>query len=181
MTAIYLDLITTILYFMFTGYFLWKGIPVTKVASHFQIQKLNQLVYRNYWLFVLPFFYSITLISNLENYLSVKSFANQIVYFFLILLIQILIFLKIQPLPILVYVLRLKDYSQQFHRKFFKVNTDKEGNELENNLKDRTVNTPFGINQVSFLLNSFAMPLLLILTNSYFSTKIIYLILTFKI
>jgi hypothetical protein len=97
------------------------------------------------------------------------------------MLIQILIFLKIQPLPILVYVLRLKGYSQQFHRKFFKVNTDKEGNELENNLKDRTVNTPFGINQVSFLLNSFAMPLLLILTNSYFSTKIIYLILTFKI
>jgi hypothetical protein len=176
MTSIYLDLITTLLFFLFIGYFVKKGIPKTQAPSYLQIQKLNQLVYQNYWLFVLPFFYSITLISDLENYLSVKSFANQIVSFFLLIFFQILIFLRVQPLPFWIFVVRLKDYLPQFYLKFFKVNPDNDDNESENNLKNRKRSMTFGVNELGFLLNSFALPLLFMLTNSYFITKILFLI-----
>lgn len=176
MTSIYLDLIATTLFFLFIGYLIRNGIPKTHMLSHLSIQKLNQLVYRNYWLLVLPFFYSITLISDLENYLKIKPFAIQIVSFFLLILFQILIFLRIQPLPFWIYLVRLKDYLSQFYLKFFTVHLDSEDNKAENNLKDIKRNISFGINEISFLVNSFAMPALFILTNSYFLTKLSFLI-----
>jgi hypothetical protein len=176
MTLIYLDLFTTLLFFLFIGYMVRKGIVKNQAAVRPQMQQLNQLLYRNAWLFVLPYFYTITLISDLENFLAIRSFANQILYFFLLVFLQILIFLKIQSLPIWVYVLRLKEYLPQFYRKFFKVNTDKAGIELENNLTDDKRPIRFGIKELGFLLNSFALPLLFLLTNSYFFTKIIFLI-----
>lgn len=178
MTLIYLDLITTILFFLFIGYLERFGILKRYSLPSVQIQKINQLFYRNVWLYVLPYFYGITLISDLETFFTIKAFANQIFYFFLILLIQLMLFLWLQPLSVWVYILSLKENLQKFHVKFFKRNLGAD------NVVDDTVidssrvkgNVHIGLNELRFLLNAFCFPFLFILTNAYFFTKLIFFI-----
>jgi hypothetical protein len=178
MTLIYIDLSTTLFFFLFVGYLERFGVLKRHSMPSVQIQKINELFYRNVWLYVLPYFYGITLISDLENFFTIKAFANQIFYFFLILLIQLLIFLRLQPLSVWVYVLCLKENLQKFQLKFFKRNRS------PNRFMDDSAidfpriegNVKFGLNELRFLLNAVFFPFFFILTNAYILTKLIFFI-----
>ncbi len=117
MHLIYLDLLTTVLFFGFIGYLERFGMIGKNKVSPILIQKVNQLIYHNLWLYVLPYFYSITLMSDLENFFGLTYYANQIWYFLLILLVQMVVFMKIQPVGTLVYFLKLRDIWQKIFSK----------------------------------------------------------------
>jgi hypothetical protein len=181
MTLIYLDFITTLFFFLFVGYLERFGILRRNSEPSVQIQKINELFYRNVWLYVLPYFYGITLISDLENFFTIKAFANQIFYFFLILLIQLLIFLRLQPLSVWVYVLSLKENLQKFHFKFFKrnIHANKVVDDSAIDFPRIEANVKVGLNELRFLLNAVCFPFLFIITNAFVFTKLIFLISSF--
>ena len=178
MTLIYLDLITTLFFFLFVGYLERFGILRRNSVPSVQIQKINKLFYRNVWLYVLPYFYGITLINDLENFFTIKAFANQVFYFFLILLIQLLIFLRLQPLSVWVYVLSLKENWQKFQLKFFKRNLHAHKIVDDSAIDFLRIegNVKFGLNELRFLLNAVFFPFFFILTNAYILTKLIFFI-----
>jgi hypothetical protein len=183
MTLIYLDLITTFLFFLFVGYLERFGILKRYSMPSVQIQKINQLFYRNVWLYVLPYFYGITLISDLESFFTIKAFANQIFYFFLILFVQLMLFLWLQPLSVWVYILSLKENLQKFHVKFFKLNRSLNGFVDDSSVDSSRVKDTIhiGLNELRFLLNAVCFPLLFILTNAYILTKLIFFIFNLQI
>ena len=172
MTILYFDLITTLLFFLFIFYFVRKGINLQQISALYH-QKIDQLIHQNYWLYVLPYFYSITFLSDFETYLHLKTQPIQLVYFFLLLIIQFLLFLKIQPLGVWNYGLLLRENLQKGHSKFMK-SPDKDATDLQMEaFLQRKGETDFGLCELTFLLNSFVFPAIFILTNSFYFTKII--------
>ena len=172
MTILYFDLITTLLFFLFIFYFVRKGIKLQRISALYH-QKIDPLIHQNYWLFVLPYFYSITFLSDFETYLHLKTQPIQLVYFFLLLIIQVILFLKIQSFGVWNYSLLLKENLQKGHWKFIK-NPAKDATDLQmEEFLQRKCETHFGLSELTFLLNSFVFPAIFILTNSFYFTKII--------
>ena len=172
MTILYFDLITTFLFFIFIFYFVRKGINLQGITALYH-QKIDQLIHQNHWLYVLPYFYSITFLSDFETYLHLKTQPIQLVYFFLLLIIQFLLFLKIQPLGVWNYGLLLRENLQKGHSKFMK-SPDKDATDLQMEaFLQRKGETDFGLSELTFLLNSFVFPAIFILTNAFYLTKII--------
>lgn len=172
MTIIYFDLISTFLFFSLIFYVERAGI-VSQHSPNPTLQQLNSLVYRNAWLFVLPYFYSITFLTDLETYFLVKSKAIQIIYFFLLIIFQVIIFLRIQPQSVLSYGWSVKEKMQKIHQRFAKKSVNDATNEQDENLLVQKRAIVINIQEVDFLLNSFTFPLLFMLTNSFYLTKII--------
>lgn len=180
MIIIYFDLFTTCFFFLLICYVVSSGInKKQETANHF-IHKLNLLVYQNHWLYVLPYFYAITLLTDLENFFVIKTQAVQIIYFFSLIAIQILIFLKNQPLSILSYGITIKKSLQKFHLKFVKL-TPKNANQeqIELFLKNKEA-AVIHFMDIFFVLNSFILPLIFVITNSFFITKSIFFLLNLK-
>jgi hypothetical protein len=175
MTNLYLDLFTNLIFLLLVGYLVKYGLPKVQVDSSPYLLKFNQLIQRNYWLYALPYFYAISLVNDIESLFGLKSYAIQILYFLLFIVIHLMIMLKIQKLTIFNYVLLLKSSSGKFRLKFLKVNQEKELNEGEFPIKK--IDFKMSFIETDFLINSFALPLLFALTNSYFITKILSLVL----
>ena len=172
MTILYFDLITTFLFFLFIFYFVRKGINLQRISALYH-QKIDSLIHQNYWLYVLPYFYSITFLSDFETYLHLKTQPIQLVYFFTLLIVQVVLFLKIQSLGVWNYGLLLKENLQKGHSKFMK-NPEKDATDLQMEaFLQRKGETDFGLSELTFLLNSFGFPAIFILTNSFYFTKII--------
>lgn len=172
MTIIYFDILTTLLFFSFVFYVERKGIMAGR-SNNPNFQKLNTLFFRNQWLYVLPYFYSITFLTDLETFLSLKSKAIQLVYFFVLMIIQVLIFLKIQPQSVFSYGWAVKENLQKIQNRFSK-KPPKDGTDedFEAILVQRR-SVSINLQEVLFLLNSFILPILFIVTNSFYFTKII--------
>jgi hypothetical protein len=172
MTIIYVDVITTLLFFIFIFYIERKGV-VHKNPNNLNFQQLNVLVWNNPWLYVLPYFYSITFLTDLETFLSLKSNAIQLIYFFVLMIIQAIIFLRMQTQSVFSYSWMVKEKIQKMYYRYstkrFKDVTDED---YEKTLAQKRA-TKISIHEVSFLLNSFIFPLVFILTNSFYLTKII--------
>ena len=172
MTILYFDLITTFLFFIFIFYFVRKGINLQGITALYH-QKIDPLIHQNYWLFVLPYFYSITFLSDFETYLHLKTQPIQLIYFFTLLIVQVIIFLKIQPIGVWNYSLLLRENLQKGHSKFMK-NPVKDATDLQREaFFQRKGETHFGLSELTFLLNCFVFPAIFILTNSFYFTKII--------
>ena len=172
MTILYFDLITTGLFFSFIFYFVKRGINLQQISALYH-QKIDPLIHQNYWWFVLPYFYSITFLSDFETYLHLKTQPIQLVYFLLLLIIQVILFLKIQPLGVWNYGLLLRENLQKGHSKFMK-NPDKDATDLQREeFLQRKGETHFELSELTFLLNCFVFPAIFILTNSFYFTKII--------
>lgn len=174
MTIIYLDLFTNLLFLLLMGYLVKNGLPNIQVDSLPYLLKFNQLIQRNYWLYTLPYFYAISLVNDFESLFSLKSYANQILYFLLFIAVHLLILLRIQNRSIFKYFLLLKNSLGKFRLKFFNVNQRKEMNGKELIMENQPIKITFI--EIDFLMNSFGFPLLFALTNSYFFTKILFLL-----
>jgi hypothetical protein len=176
MTILYFDLFTSALFFLMTLHTIKRGIIYKRSVTEVSVHKINLLIQHNYWWLVLPYFYSINLISDLESLFNVKSFAFQIVIFLSLLLGQVLFFLKKQPLAIWKYFTFLRQNLQKIHVKFFqtlpKIYSDEQKNELLTSKKNTSLNSL----EITFILNSFAFPILLFIANSYFFTKFFFLL-----
>ena len=175
MTIIYLDLFTNLMFLLLIGYFVKNGLPNVQVDSSLYLQKFNRLIRRNYWLYALPYFYAIGLMNDFESLFSLKSYAVQILYFLLFMGIHLLVLLRIQRRSIIEYGLLLKISLEKFRLKFFKRNQQKDINETK--FRKEEINVKMSFIELDFLINSFGLPLLFILTNSYFITKILFFIL----
>lgn len=176
MITIYLDLFTSVLFFVFIGYFERRGLPKSQTNTSIHFQKINQFIYHNRLLYVLPYFYSITLISDFENLLGLKTYAIQIVYFLLFMVIQLFTFLWLQSYSVVIYFILLKNVWLKFRLKFFKSSQHSVANDENDAKQNVQENTQISFDEFDLLLNSFALPSFLILTNSYFFTKIIFFI-----
>jgi hypothetical protein len=174
MTIIYLDLFTNLIFLLLVGYLVKNGLPNIQVDSSPYLLKFNHLIQRNYWLYALPYFYAISLVNDFESLFSLKSYANQILYFLLFIIIHLLILLRIQRRSVFEYGLLLKISLGKFRLKFFKINQQKEMNEKE--FRKEEINVKMSFIELDFLMNSFGLPLLFALTNSYIITKIIFLL-----
>ena len=172
MTILYFDLITTGLFFIFIFYFVRKGINLQQISALYH-QKIDSLIHQNYWWFVLPYFYSITFLSDFETYLHLKTQPIQLVYFYLLLIIQFLLFLKIQPLGVWNYGLLLRENLQKGHSKFMKSPAKDATNFQKEEFLQKKDETHFGLGELTFSLNYFVFPAIFILTNSFYFTKII--------
>lgn len=177
MTIIYLDLFTNLIFLLLVGYLVKNGLPNIHVDSSPYLLKFNRLIQRNYWLYVLPYFYAISLVNDFESLFSLKSYANQILYFLLFIAIHLFILLRIQKRTIFNYALLLKNSWGKFRLKFFKITQEKALNEGEFPIKKIDLKITFL--ELDFLMNSFGLPLLFALTNSYFITKILFLLIKY--
>jgi hypothetical protein len=175
MTNLYLDLFTNLIFLLLVGYLVKYGLPQIHGDSSPYLLKFNQLIQRNYWLFALPYFYAISLMNDFESLFGLKSYAIQIVYFLLFTGIHLLILLRIQNRSVIDYFLLLKSSMGKFRLKFFKVNQKKEMNGEGLLIKNQAIKITFL--EFDFLMNSFGLPLLFALTNAYFITKILFLVL----
>lgn len=172
MTIIYLDLFTNLIFLSVIGYFVKGGLPNLRLNSPPYLQKFNRLVHRNYWLYALPYFYAISLINDFETLFGIKSYAVQILYFLLFMGIHLLILLQIQRRSIVEYGFLLKNSLGKFRRKFFKADQEKRMNVAALPFEEENIKIAFI--ELDFLMNSFGLPLLFVLTNSYFLTKILF-------
>jgi hypothetical protein len=180
MTILYFDLFTSMLFFSITFYVVKRGIGNKISISAVSVHKINQLIHLNYWWFVLPYFYTINIVSDLESLFNVKSYSLQILIFLGLLLSQITFFLKKQPLLLWEYITVLRKNLQKVHVKFFTTLPKIHSDEQKEDLLNRKKNTSIKSSEITFLLNSFTFPVLFFTANSYFFTKFIFLLLSFK-
>jgi hypothetical protein len=175
MTNLYLDFFTNLIFLLLVGYLVKYGLPQIHGDSSPYLLKFNQLIQRNYWLFALPYFYAISLMNDLESLFSLKSYAIQLVYFLVFIIIHGLILLRTQNRSVIDYFLLLKSSMGKFRLKFFNANQPKEMNREGLPMVNQALKITFL--ELDFLMNSFGLPLLFALTNAYFITKILFLVL----
>jgi hypothetical protein len=180
MTILYFDLFTSMLFFSITFYVVKRGIGNKRGIRAVSVHKINQLIHLNYWWFALPYFYMINVVGDLESLFNVKSFALQVFIFLGLLLSQIMFFLKKQPLFLWEYINVLRKILQKVNVKFFTLLPKIHSDAQKEDLLSRKKNTNIKSSEITFLLNSFTFPMLFFIANSYFFTKFIFLLLSFK-
>ncbi|MEA5461640.1 hypothetical protein VB796_21410 [Arcicella sp. LKC2W] len=148
-----------------------SGIP----TNHLQ-GRMNQYLYHNKWLYVLPYFYGIGIVGGWELETGRIVPTSQIVGFVLFILFQVCGLIYKQSQSPFEYVINLKIIFSKIHWQFFKtppVNAEEEQKEAFIT-KKKAIRISF--HEAVFFLNAFVLPLLFIIANAYFLTKIISLI-----
>ncbi|MEA5259566.1 hypothetical protein VB264_17340 [Arcicella aquatica] len=173
MLVFYIDFITSLCFLAFIAFLERRGIVSNemKYSSQFA-QKFNLLIYRNARLYVLPYFYAITLLNNLETVYGIKPFVGQILYFLIAFILQGLIWLRIQKVTTVTFYKQLRFVMQKLHLKYFSIPTKNATDEQKEKLLQEKSSTHFTFQEIHFLLNSCTLPVLFIISNSYFFAKL---------
>ncbi len=173
MLVFYIDIITTLCFLAFIAFLERRGIIRDgKTESSPLTQKLNQLIHKNAWLYVLPYFYAITLLNDLETVYGIKPFFGQILYFLIAFIVQGLIWLRIQKVSTATFFKQLRFVMQKLHLKYFSIPTKNATDEQKEELIQEKASAHFTFLEIRFLLNSCTLPTIFIISNSYFFAKL---------
>lgn len=149
-----------------------KGVLSGTPKNHLQ-ERMNQYLYHNKWLYVLPYFYGIGIVGGWELQTGRVVPTNQILGFVLFIIIQVWGLIYKQSLSPFEYVTNLKTIFSKIHWQFFKtppINAEEDQKEAFNTKKK---GNRISFQEAIFFLNAFVLPFLFIIANAYFLTKII--------
>jgi len=168
-----IDLITTLCFLAFIAFLERMGIiRHGKTASSPFVQKINQLIHKNTGLYILPYFYAITLLNDIETVYGIKPFFGQILYFLIAFFLQGLIWLSRHKMTFVGFYKQLKFVLLKLHLKYFKIPSKNASDEQKEKLLQEKASTHFTFLEICFLLNSCTLPVLFIISNSYFFAKL---------
>ncbi|MEA5402967.1 hypothetical protein VB776_08580 [Arcicella sp. DC2W] len=173
MLEFYIDLITTLCFLAFITFLERRGIVTNEMKYSSQlVLKFNLLIYRNNRLYVLPYFYAITLLNDLETVYVMKPHFGQILYFTIAFILQGMLWLRMQKGTVTTFYKELKFILRKLHLKYFNIPTKNATDEQKEKLLQEKASTHFTFQEIRFLLNSCALPVLFIISNAYFLAKL---------
>lgn len=173
MLVFYIDLMTTLCFLAFIAFLERRGIiRHGKTASSPFVQKINQLIHKNTGLYVLPYFYAITLLNDIETLYGIKPFFGQILYFLIAFFLQGLIWLNRHKMTFVGFYKQLRFVLLKLHLKYFKIPSKNASDEQKEEFLQKKASTHFTFLEICFLLNSCTLPVLFIISNSYFFAKL---------
>ncbi|MEA5402785.1 hypothetical protein VB776_07660 [Arcicella sp. DC2W] len=173
MTIFYIDLSTTLCFLAFIAFLERRGIIKDEMKFPSPLaQKLNLLIYNNNRLYVLPYFYAITLLNDLETIYGIKPLFGQILYFVIAFILQGLIGLSRHKMILVAFYKQLRFVLLKLHLKYFKIPSKNASDEQKEKLLQEKASTHFTFLEIYFLLNSCTLPVLFIISNSYFFAKL---------